>query len=148
MSQLDPHTKTIDGDTYKVLMLDPMVSADLLLDLSTIFGPSLSIMGSGLLKARNSKEALQQLMEGVGGTEDLVGMNLEKAISSLIERLSKEKQREIVGVLSGVTSVQKDDAWPSLESIFSIHFRGRLKAMYKWLAFALQVQFKDFFSTK
>ncbi len=127
-----------------------MTASDLLLDLSAIFGPSLSIVGSGLLKSGDSKQALQQLLDGVGGAEssDLLGENLEKAILSLIDRLSKEKQREVIGILAGVTSVQQeDDAWPSLESIFTVHFRGRLKAMYQWLAFALQVQFKDFFST-
>jgi len=149
MSQQEPVTKNIGPDTYQVLMLDPWTASDLLLDLSSIFGPSLSIVGSGLLKSGDSKAAFQQLLDGVGGAEsgDVLGENLEKAILSLLDRLSKEKQREIIGILSKVTSVQKEAAWPTLESVFTVHFQGRIKAMYQWMAFALQVQFKDFFSS-
>ncbi len=161
MSQMDGVTKTIGPDTYKVLMLDPMTASDLLLDLTTIFGPGLGAVVSGVIKSPDSREAIKQIWAGVGASGeaveakngapestalDLLGDNLERGIVDFLGRLTREKQREIIDTMVGVTSVNKGEKWPSLKSIFDIHFRGRPKAMYVWLGFALSTQYKDFFS--
>lgn len=149
MSQVDAQTKTIGPDTYSVHMLDPLVASDLFLDLVELFGPALGAVGSSILKAENSKEALKQLMDGTGDSGDLIGENLERALTGMIDRISKAKQREIIDLMTEVTSVKKagengEENWPKLRSIFPIHFRGRPKAMYQWLLFSVRVQFADF----
>ncbi len=164
MSQTDGSTKTIGTDTYKVLMLDPLTASDLLLDLTNIFGPGVSAVISGIIKSPDSRGAIQQLWAGVnakgeavdqeddvsaGGSlavQDLLGDNLERAIVDFLGRLTREKQREIINTMMGVTSVQKGEKWPELKSVFDAHFRGRPKALYAWLGFALSTQYKDFFS--
>lgn len=147
MSQSDLTQKTIGPDTYRTTMLDPLVAADLLLDLTGVFGPALGSLGAAVLKAKDSKMALSQLMDGQGddGAKDLLGDNLEHALTGLIERLNPAKQREIINMLAAVTELQKGDKWPRLDSVFAVHFRGRIKAMYQWLGFAVKAQFEDFF---
>lgn len=152
MSQIDGVTKTIGPDTYKIMMLDPLTSGDLLLDLTDIFGPALSAVGSALgssvLKSSDPKAAIKQLLdgEGDGAGLDVLGDNLERALVQLINKLDKAKQREIIGLLTSVTSVKKgENEWPSLDSIFTVHFQGRIKAMYQWLVFAVRTQYGDFF---
>ena len=147
MSQSDLTEKTIGPDTYRIAMLDPMVAGDMLLDLTAVFGPALGSLGAAVLKAKDSKAALSQLMDGKGDDQakDLLGDNLEGALTGLIERLDSAKQREFIATLSAVTSVKKGDKWPQLETVFTVHFRGRIKAMYQWLGFAVKAQFEDFF---
>ena len=152
MTQQDFTARTIDGDTYRILMLDPMTAGDLLVDLIDIFGPSVSIVGSGILKAKDSKEVVAQLLDGINSNEsdatdaigDLVGDNLERAITGLIERMDKAKLREIIRLMCSVTSVQKGEKWPELATVFDIHFRGRIFTMYKWLAAAVRIQYGNF----
>lgn len=153
MTQKNIAEKSIGDDTYRVLMLDPMTSGDLLVDLVSLLGPSLSIVGSGILKAKNSKEVIKQLMDGLAKPDDgdskaaigdLIGDNLERAIAGLIDRMEKPKLREIINLMKGVTSVKKGDKWPELESIFDAHFRGRVFEMYKWVAMAVRVQYGNF----
>lgn len=164
MSQTDGSTKTIGPDTYKVLMLDPLTASDLLLDLTSIFGPGVGAVISGIIKSPDSRGAIQQLWNGVNAkgkaveedsaaapasesfnVQDLLGDNLERAVVDFLGRITREKQREIIDTLMGVSSVKKGEKWPELRSVFDVHFRGRPKAMYAWLGFALSTQYKDFF---
>ncbi len=148
MTQYDGVTKVIGEHTYKVMMLDPFTASDLLVDLTEIFGPALGALGASVLKAKDSKAALKQLMDGGGDPEDMkeMGDNLERALVGLIDRISKAKQRQIMSTMARTTSVLKGDKWPGLEGIFVVHFQGKLKEMYLWLAFAIRTQFADFFS--
>lgn len=168
MSQMDGATKTIGPDTYKVLMLDPLTASDMLLDLTSIFGPGVSAMISGIIGSPDSRAAIQQIWAGakkagkegseegskedVDGAppsidmQDLLGGNLERGVVDMLGRLTREKQREIIDTMTGVSSVKKGEKWPELRSVFDIHFRGRPKAMYAWLGFALHTQYRDFFS--
>ena len=160
MSQTDGATKTIAGHTYKVLMLDPLIASDILVDLGKTLGPALGALGQSLLKSENTKEAFRQLMDGVkkgeeegsldnnakGAIGDLLGDSLEGAMIGLVDRVEKHKLREIITTMAEVTSVElKPGEWPGLPSIFTVHFRGRVGAMYKWLGFALRVQYGGFF---
>ena len=146
MTQMDGAVKTIGPDTYRVRHLDPFTAADLAVDLTEILGPVLGSLGSAVLSAKDSKQAFQQLMDGGDGAENPLGESLEKAILEFVNRLSKEKQRHIIQTLAAVTTVQKEGGEPSLESIFAVHFRGRMKAMYEWLIFAIRTQYADFLS--
>jgi hypothetical protein len=149
----------VDGESYQVRKLDPLIASDLFLDLIHIFGPALGSLGSALLRSPNTKEAFAQLMDGVqtkdeSGIPDLsedgkeavqalIGDGLERAITGAIAQLNKSKQREIIKLMMDQTDVLVDGKWPKLDSIFTVHFRGRPFSMYKWLAKAIQAQFKS-----
>jgi len=142
MTQLDADTQTIDGDVYKVHMLDPLVATDLLADLGDILGSPLAALGSGI----GGDDQIKALLDG-GASEESFGPALERAVSEFFKRFSKGKQREIINTLAKVTFVEKGSGEaPRLDAIFAVHFRGRIGTLYKWLGFALKVQFRDFFS--
>lgn len=134
MSQSDYQTFVVDGDTYKIGMLDPFTAFDMVHDLAKILGPSLAALASGY-------------EQGEGDSADVKGEQLEKAITAFVQNVSREKQREFVHELAKITLVVKENgAEPSLLSIYPVHFRGRLAAQYKWFGAALKSQFWDFFS--
>lgn len=137
----DAQTTTIDGHSYKCLMLDPLVATDMVADLGHLFGPSLGALGGALLS--ESGGAVQKLLDEGG---ENFGEALEKAVSEFFSRFDKAKQREFINILSEVTFVTQGDKEIKLNSIMAIHFRGRIGALYKWLGWALKVQFGDFFS--
>ena len=142
--------KCIDGHTYVVRMLDPLTANDLLVDVSKVIGPALGAVGSSLLGSGDSKKALGELLDGLKEGEtpadgSALGDGVERAIVGLVDRLEKHKLREVIGILANVTAVEMSKGSPELSSIFDVHFRGRIKAMYQWLAFALRVQYQDFF---
>lgn len=146
MSQRDEQTGTIDGDTYRVLMLDPLVATDMLADLGKILGPSMAAMAAGL--GKGGQDQISAVIEGGNDASEAFGPGLERAIAGFFERVSKEKQREFINTLAAVTFVVKDNGEaPALKAIFAVHFRGRIGALYKWLGFALRVNFQDFFSS-
>jgi len=134
-------------------MLDPLTAADVLADLGFILAPVAGSIGGVLTKERGA--SLGSLLDGVKGEgEEGAGLGegssidvaFEKAVLGFFERFSKEKQREIIALMSKQTTVlMSDGKEPQLPTIFSMHFRGRLKSMYRWLVFAMRVQFKDFF---
>lgn len=147
MSQFDAQTKTIDGEEFRVLMLDPLVANDLLVDILKTAGPALAALLAPVVKAPDSGAAFRDLLDGSSGGETPAfdGEGIERAIVGLVDRLEKPKLREVISTLEGVTSVRKGDGWPQLSTVAPMLFRGRLKLMYRWLAFALRVQYQDFF---
>lgn len=158
MSQMDGITKAIDGEEFRVLMLDPLIANDLLVDIGKTLGPALGALLASILKAKDSKAAFSQLLDGVRGlpgmemdddtqeaVSDLIGDGLERALVGLIDRIEKGKLRDVISIMESVTSVRKGNDWPQLGTLSTVLFRGRLKLMYKWLAFAIRVQYRDFF---
>lgn len=146
MSQLDSQSKEIDGHTYKVLMLDPLVATDLLADMGQILAPTIGAIGGVFAKEKG--DTLEKMFEGFD-PEDKTNVDaaVEKAVMGFFQRFTKEKQREFIGILMKVTIVvMPDGKEPRLQDIFAVHFQGRVFTLYKWLGFALKVQFQDFFS--
>jgi hypothetical protein len=125
-------------------MLDPLTATDMVADLGFIFGPSIGALGGALLKSDGSAaESFKRLMdeggEGLGGA-------LEKAVLEFFARFDKVKQREFINTLADVTYLKQGDKEIKLSSVLTVHFRGRVAALYKWLGWALKAQFGDFFS--
>lgn len=147
MSQTDVVEKEIDGFVYKVMMLDPLVATDLLTDIGDILAPALGALGGAAVKSKGG-DAIKNLLDGDDeGTNSGMDVAFEKAVLGFFKQYSKAKQREFISLLSKVTVVETEPGKePQLQHIFSQHFRGRIKSLYKWLAFALSVQFQDFFS--
>lgn len=172
-SYADAQESTFHDTTFRVRMLDPLDALDLEVDILKTLGPALASVVSGLLKSEDTGAALSQLMDGVQNSRggdgdkevslsalgesldeeaqdalgDLLGDSIESAVGGLIDRLSKQQLREVVKKMESVTSVKSGDNWPELSSagVASKIFRGRLKLLHKWLAFAIRVQYRDFF---
>lgn len=147
MSQADNHSKEIEGHVYKVFMLDPLVASDLLADIGHVLAPTLGALGGVLAKEKG--DGLEKLLDGAepGEGESNIDAAIERAVLGFFERFDKTRQRALIDTLAKVTVVVLPDGKePQLNAVFSVHFRGRLKAMYLWLAFALKVQFESFFS--
>jgi len=148
MSQMDGVTKTIGGETFKVMMLGPLEANDLLVDIGKTLGPALGALLAPLLGAKDTTAAFRQLLDGIqdgdGGLAGLSG-GIERAVTGLIDRIEKDQLREIISIMEGVTTVKKGSEWPALGAVSTILFRGKLKLMYQWLGFAIKVQFQDFF---
>ena len=148
MAQSDFQQKEIEGFTYKVMMLDPLVASDLLADLGFVLAPAIGALGGVLVKEKG--DGLGKLLDGTAEESDEdsnIDDAVEKAVIGLFGRFSKAKQRELISILQKVTIVVLPDGKePRLQDIFTVHFRGRLKSLYLWLAFALKVQYQDFFS--
>ncbi len=136
MSQADYETTTIEDVQYRVRMLDPLVSNDLLLDVLAAVGPALGAL------------APQAIDKGIDGflDDDDAGPAVERAIAHLVKGLDKAKVRELINTMASVTEFSTDGSkWPRLQGTFTIHFRGELGRMYKWLFFAMKVQWRPFF---
>ena len=133
MSQMDCQERVIDGVTYSVYMLPPKTAMDLLVDIGKVVGPSVGT----LVDAASSKGGAAALLE-MSVTSEF----FSKAASELFERMDKSVLRSVIDQLAKVSMADG----VKLESTLDIHFRGKLGTMFKWLAFALQVQFGDFFN--
>ncbi len=140
MAQTTTQTKEINGTSYRVGMLDPLTANDILVDLGKALAPTLASLGVEVLSAENSEEVIKKLLDG--GFD--AGDGFEDAILKTIDRIEKATLREIISHLATVTEIKNGDKWPQLETVFTVHFRGKIGEMYKWMAFALKVQFGNF----
>ena len=166
MSQLivDAQEKTICGETFRVRMLDPLIAIELEVDILRLLGPAIGTVVASLLQAEDSSAALGQLMDGIKSTDgslaaigdsmdedakkamgDLLGGGLERAIIGLVDRLDKAQLRQVIMLMQSVTEVKKGEKWPELSSVATVLFRGKLKMLHQWLAFAIRTQYRDFF---
>jgi hypothetical protein len=147
MTQKDGETETIGGDTYRVRFIEPLTATDIAVDLAKMFAPVLASFGGSILSSSDTKKQLRGLLDG-DEEEAMQGASesIERAILGLLGNLSKDQMRFLISTMAPVTEVQKGQSWPSLESVFPVHFRGRPSAIFKWLAFAMRVNFKGFFS--
>lgn len=130
-------TKTIDGQLFKVAMLDVETAEDCVFDLLRIAGPTLA----GLFERIEGK-----------GLASLVNLNIDgKMLGSIIREaatIDREAYRRVSKTLASVSSVSMDKGktWPSLEEVQAALFMNKLPMKWKWLAFALEVNFGGFLS--
>ena len=148
MSQHDiAQSDDIDGFRYKVMMLDPLTAADIIADVGYILAPVMGALG-GML-ASGKKDVIASVLDGEdaeGSAPEGSEVAIEKAVLGFFERFGKAKQRELIALLSKMTLVvMPDGTEPNLEKVFAAHFRGRVRALYRWFWFALKTQFGDFF---
>lgn len=131
--------KLIGEHTYFVTQLGALQGRKLLRRLVAIAGPALAELVKELPPA--SKD---------GRGFDLGALNLSTvgaAVEALTERMTEEELEHVCNVLAARTEVQLDpERRVPLQSIFDVHFAGRYSAMFQWLAFALEVNFRDFFA--
>lgn len=130
MSQKEGVTEVIDGKTYTMYMLPPMVSNDLLIDVAKMIGPALGPVVDYLVTGKKSDE-LSAVMD-----KELDSGFFTKVATSLSRELDKEVFTRVIQTFKQFTHV---DGQP-LDRIFDAHFRGELGAMYRWLAWGMRVQ--------
>ena len=130
MAQTDAQTKEINDHTYTVMMLDPFVANDVLIELGHVIGPSIG----GIVGAHSGGG-----LENVLDAEPDAAM-IQAAIGGLFLRIDKANMRWLLDTLMAVSEV---DGKP-LKKQAPLHFRGKIGEMYQWLWFALTVQYADF----
>lgn len=133
---LEQKTKSIDGITYRVSQVGGKRALKMFTTLAKMLAPALAkaaeSMPTGGFKSLS--------------TVDLSSLNIGTAVEALVDRLDEPKITEIIDTLAGVTECNDGgDKWPQLSGVFDIHFAGKMSSLFKWLAFALEVQFGDFF---
>ena len=133
MSQQDSQVSDdIDGYKYRVYYLDPLIAADIIADIGFILAPVIDGVDSD---------------GDAGDSGSSIDSAIERAVIGFFGRMTKAKQRELFGLMIPMTMiVESDGREPKLSANFTAHFKGRPKSMYLWFAFAMKVQFKDFFS--
>jgi hypothetical protein len=143
MSQEAGKKRVIDGIEFEVFMLDPWVANEILHDLFHIFGPSIrDVFGAMDGDVKSLKEAANDTKDWA---EQQINMgSLGSAIGGLFQRMDSNLTKSIMEKLAAVTMV-KDKG--KLGDQFQLVFLGKLGTMYKWVAFALEVQLADFFGS-
>ena len=132
MSQTDAQEKTIDGHTFKVFKLAPLDAQDVLIDIGHALAPALG-------KAATAFDNLKgQSIEDL----DVDDPRVSTAISTLIQGITKEKMRGLVGTMASVTHCNGTPLPRVQEQVF----RGDLPLLYQWLWFALVTNFGNFTS--
>jgi hypothetical protein len=128
--------RTIDDITYRVRQLPVKEAENVLIDLLKLLGPS-AAASVGEMDLSGGLAAF--------GDKPLSAGVLVSGIRELADRLDKETYHRVCDTLAKVTDVQRGDKWPQLSGIADELWRGRIQHKWKWLKFALEVQYADFF---
>ncbi len=156
MSQSDGQTLELDPTggvvRFRVLMLDPLTATDLLADIVGILGPALAALSG----ASGERDALAEALGSDPASATLSpgsSVAVERAAVSFFARFSKVQQRQLIEAMSKVSFATvrgENDAEKEVQlstaGAMSLVFRGRISLLYRWLGFALKVQYSDFFT--
>lgn len=126
MVDLKPAVKEIDGTSFAVEMLDVKTARAVLVRAARALGPALGELG----KAAGSKGVLDV------GTSIAAG-----ALGKLTENLSEADLEFFCEAFRRKSRVHVEGGWIPLQDLV---FTGRMGTMFKWLAFAFEVNFSDF----
>lgn len=110
-------------------MLPPLVANDVLIDIGKVLAPALG----------KATGALDAAADGLFDM-DVDDPTISQGIAALAEQITKAKMRELINTMANVTHC---DGTP-LPKTMEVVFRGDLPLMYRWLWFALEVNFKNF----
>ncbi len=131
MTQIKTHEEEIEGHKFVVFKLPPLEAQDLLLDILAAVGPAVGELAGGLDGSSDVPITERELDPAA----------LSKGIGSLVRALDKQTMRAMVNTLARVSTV---DGLP-VEKQLPVIFREDLSLMYRWLWFALKVQYERFF---
>jgi hypothetical protein len=137
MSQLESKTKTIDGHTFEVSMLDPFDAQDILVDIGQAIAPALGGVAAGAAKLVSSKAG--SLLD-----VDISDPEIASAITGLFKGIEKAKLRQLMLQLAEVTTYVGKQERVKLTQVYKVLFRGDLALMYRWFWFALTANFENF----
>ncbi len=126
--------KTINGTKFRVVQLGFEDGIDLLVTLYKTLGPSLGVFMAGL--ERKDSKSLGDTEVSMSGMRD--------ALLELAQRLNASDLKLVVSTLAKTTRVNREgEKWPLLEP--EVDLAGEYGLMFKWLAFALEVNYSGFF---
>lgn len=133
---LEKESLTLGDFRYEVTQFGAKEGRRVLFRLTKMLGPA----AAGLVK---------------GSKKDDPWARLGTALTSVLESAKEEDFEYLCDALSRVTKVYKrlesstgQEIALDLEKVFDSHFRGRFQDMLAWLAFAIKVNFADFFGGK
>lgn len=137
----DEHMTTIDGHRYQMTMLGATAGYRLFHRLFKMFGPSIGAL-------------IDLVGDAKGGIEntDLSSKAAVKAIQALTDNVHEADLDHLIDQLKGQTMVGLNGSEKTvpLDSVFEAHFAGDITALFRWLIWALKVQystFQDVFAT-
>ncbi len=120
---IDQKTRDIDGVKYTVTQFTATKSIRLMKRIVSLVGEPLFLFASG-------------------GSEEVEAEGVRSAVATLVQRLDEEDIVELIlDMLEGV--IAADGA--EVAKDFDLRFAGKLGHMVNLLAFALEVQYRDFF---
>jgi tail assembly chaperone len=123
--QMPTETRTFDGETYEITMLDGVACHRLYVKLVNAVGGAIGSL---------SKPS------GAGSEDEL----MVRALGSVLGALSPELHEEIRSTYADSCVVHDGDKRPRLKNCFGAHFAGRPAHMTKWLFECTKVNFADF----
>lgn len=123
--------KVIDGKTYDVYMLSATTGLTTFLRLVRIGGPAIgiAIKGVGLKDLKSI------------GDIDLDKIDFEAIVRQVFQSEEEETILDITAKLAEKTFVEGQP----LQPMYEMHFQGKMGKLFRWLTFALEVNFSDFF---
>jgi len=133
VSQLKAHEETIDGKLFVVYKLPPLDAQDLLIDILQALGPALGTVAGGLGTTKGDDTPITE--------REIDPAMLAGGVGEFVRALDKATMRAMIKTLAEVSTVDGQ----KLPSAMAIVFRADISLMYRWLWFALGVQFTPFF---
>jgi len=131
----EPQVREIDGYKFEVMPLGFKAARSAFVRLTKALGPALA-------RAANAAPDLESLRTSAAQ------MDLVSAVSELADRVSDDELEWFADTFGKTTRFSRTgEQWPYLtadnrEALFS---GGSLLLFFRWLAFALEVNFADFF---
>lgn len=125
----DTQTRDIDDITFRVEQLDVKTARAVFIRLTHLLGPSLAELGK---------------LAGDGSILDVDHTAALGVISKLLASATEEDLEYLVQVFMKKSKFKMPEA-TGLVPLVDIAFTGRLLTMFKWLAFAIEVNYADFF---
>ena len=129
--------RSVGEHVYEVRQLPATPAYLMFLDLAKMLAPS---MAAGVA-AVSGRGSLAETLDA-----EIDGGFLVRAVEGLVERLDNAKVQAVIQQLANHTAVVVGEGKLELGQQFEAHFAGRIGEMFKWLLFALEVNFGDFLS--
>jgi hypothetical protein len=134
---LSSEKSTINGVTYEVTQLPYKLGHRLLLRLYKVLGPAVA-------KALSQAPGLDKGIAGLDTRE--LAPAFSAAVETLAETMTEEDFDFAVDTLAEYTKISKEaDKWLPLKGAMEFHFAGNYPELFKWLGFALRVNYGGFF---
>lgn len=129
---IEARDREINGTHYTVRMLNGTKGKALLTRLFKLAGPALADILAGIKDAQSVQE---MKLDGVAD-----------AVRSFASRLPDNELNEITLILAEHTEITIAGGKPmALKQLADSHFAGNYREMFSWIAFALEVNYADFF---
>lgn len=121
--------RQIGEHTYRVTQLTTLKAR-------ALFARLVQFLGPGVATAISS-----------GNVSSILNMDIGALVGSLADKFTDNELAYFCTQLGSCSEIVVDGKTQTLtNAIIDVHFAGHLLDMFKWMAFALEVQFSDFLS--